>query len=59
VWNGDLPRPLQQILFDLADGINLHMTVYPEQTVIPPPSPGAEAQDHRPPEATLAAAFAI
>jgi hypothetical protein len=21
VWNGDLPRPLQQILFDVADGI--------------------------------------
>jgi hypothetical protein len=21
VWNGDLPRPLQQILFDAADGI--------------------------------------
>jgi hypothetical protein len=20
VWNGDLPRPLQQILFDAADG---------------------------------------
>jgi hypothetical protein len=21
MWNGDLPRPLQQILFDAADGI--------------------------------------
>ena len=21
VWNGDLPRPLQQILFDAVDGI--------------------------------------
>jgi len=21
VWNGDLPRPLQQILFDTADGV--------------------------------------
>jgi hypothetical protein len=21
VWSGDLPRPLQQILFDAADGI--------------------------------------
>jgi hypothetical protein len=21
VWNGDLPRPLQQILFDAADGM--------------------------------------
>ena len=21
VWNGDLPRPLQQILFDTADGL--------------------------------------
>jgi hypothetical protein len=21
VWNGDLPRPLQQVLFDAADGI--------------------------------------
>jgi hypothetical protein len=24
VWNGDLPSQLQQILFDVADGINLH-----------------------------------
>jgi hypothetical protein len=23
VWNGDLPRPLQQVLFDTADGIIL------------------------------------
>jgi len=23
VWNGDLPRPLQQILFDTADGVTL------------------------------------
>jgi DNA-binding transcriptional LysR family regulator len=23
VWNGDLPRPLQQILFDTADGVSL------------------------------------
>ncbi|MDT4923436.1 MAG: hypothetical protein QOG01_1149, partial [Pseudonocardiales bacterium] len=22
VWNGDLPRPLQQILFDTADGVS-------------------------------------
>jgi hypothetical protein len=22
VWNGDLPRPLQQILFDTADSAN-------------------------------------
>lgn len=22
-WNGDLPRPLQQVLFDAADGITL------------------------------------
>jgi len=21
VWSGDLPRPLQQILFDTADGV--------------------------------------
>jgi hypothetical protein len=21
IWNGDLPRPLQQILFDTADGL--------------------------------------
>jgi hypothetical protein len=21
VWNGDLPRPLQQVLFDAADGL--------------------------------------
>ena len=24
VWNGDLPRPLQQILFDTADGVTGH-----------------------------------
>jgi hypothetical protein len=24
VWSGDLPRQLQQILFDVADGINPH-----------------------------------
>jgi DNA-binding transcriptional LysR family regulator len=24
VWSGDLPRQLQQILFDVADGVNLH-----------------------------------
>jgi len=23
-WSGDLPRQLQQVLFDVADGINLH-----------------------------------
>jgi hypothetical protein len=23
VWNGDLPRPPQQILFDTADGISV------------------------------------
>jgi len=23
VWSGDLPRPLQQVLFDTADGIAL------------------------------------
>ena len=26
VWNGDLPRPLQQILFDTADGATRPMT---------------------------------
>jgi hypothetical protein len=24
VWSGDVPRRLQQIFFDTADGINLH-----------------------------------
>ena len=31
VWNGDLPRPLQQILFDTADGAT------PASTGIPVP----------------------
>jgi hypothetical protein len=38
VWNGDLPRPLQQILFDTADGLT-------------PPAParaGARGQTVRP-----------
>ena len=34
VWNGDLPRPLQQVLFDAADGIT-------------PPAP-ARAGEHEP-----------
>lgn len=32
VWSGDLPRPLQQILFDTADGITpSHPARYDEQ----------------------------
>src|SRR5262249_20067611 len=27
VWNGDLPRPLQQVLFDAVDGITLSAPV--------------------------------
>ncbi|MDT4974024.1 MAG: hypothetical protein QOG22_4167 [Pseudonocardiales bacterium] len=51
VWNGDLPRPLQQILFDTADGVS------PPLTSSPPPAarPGAairrrtdERKDSRP-----------
>jgi DNA-binding transcriptional LysR family regulator len=38
VWSGDLPRPLQQILFDVADGIAS-------------PDPGCEPED--PPRARL------
>jgi DNA-binding transcriptional LysR family regulator len=34
VWNGDLPRPLQQVLFDAADGIT--------------PSAPAQAGEHEP-----------
>jgi hypothetical protein len=34
VWNGDLPRPLQQVLFDAADGIT--------------PSSPARAGEHEP-----------
>jgi hypothetical protein len=34
VWNGDLPRPLQQVLFDAADGIT--------------PSAPARAGEHEP-----------
>lgn len=33
VWNGDLPRPLQQILFDAADGITA-----------PAPAPNSERE---------------
>ena len=33
VWSGDLPRPLQQILFETADGVTsparLHMPGWP------------------------------
>ena len=35
VWNGDLPRPLQQILFDAADGIT---PPAPAQTAEPEPA---------------------
>jgi len=36
VWNGDLPRPLQQILFDAADGI-----ASPDLARYPGPQPAA------------------
>ena len=39
VWNGDLPRPLQQILFDTADG----MTPPPPS---PPPAAARPGQQH-------------
>ena len=39
VWSGDLPRPLQQILFDTADG-----TVPPKATS--PPATSQEGQQH-------------
>ena len=35
VWHGDLPRPLQQILFDTADGVTPPASASPE-----PASPG-------------------
>jgi hypothetical protein len=39
VWNGDLPRPLQQILFDTADGAApLNATS--------PPATSQEGQQH-------------
>jgi DNA-binding transcriptional LysR family regulator len=39
VWNGDLPRPLQQILFDTADG------AAPPKATSPPPT-SQEGQQH-------------
>jgi DNA-binding transcriptional LysR family regulator len=38
VWNGDLPRPLQQILFDTADGVT------PPQASAPPAAARPEHQ---------------
>jgi len=35
LWNGDLPRPLQQVLFDTAIGIDLDRAVRP----LPSPEP--------------------
>jgi DNA-binding transcriptional LysR family regulator len=32
VWNGDLPRPLQQVLFDTADGIIEHFSSWSSGT---------------------------
>jgi DNA-binding transcriptional LysR family regulator len=39
VWNGDLPRPLQQVLFDTADG------AAPPKPTSPPPTP-QEGRQH-------------
>ena len=39
VWSGDLPRPLQQILFDTADG-----AAPPKATS--PPATSQEGQQH-------------
>jgi hypothetical protein len=38
VWNGDLPRPLQQILFDTADGVT--------PPASPPPAAARPGQQH-------------
>jgi hypothetical protein len=42
VWNGDLPRPLQQILFDTADGVtgrwHPHHVRQPDQGSNTPPN---------------------
>jgi DNA-binding transcriptional LysR family regulator len=35
VWNGDLPRPLQQILFDTADGVTLRLASSPPAAARP------------------------
>jgi hypothetical protein len=32
-WHGDLPRPLQQVLFEAADGVK---SIYPERPVVRP-----------------------
>jgi DNA-binding transcriptional LysR family regulator len=39
VWNGDLPRPLQQILFDTADGVT-------PPPASPPPAAARPGQQH-------------
>jgi hypothetical protein len=35
VWNGDLPRPLQQVLFDTADGVTPPPTSAPAAAARP------------------------
>ena len=39
IWNGDLPRPLQQILFDTADGPDPASTgsTVPRRLTLTPP----------------------
>jgi hypothetical protein len=36
VWHGDLPRPLQQILFDTADRVTPPASAFPEPASSPP-----------------------
>ena len=43
VWNGDLPRPLQQILFDTADGVTPPAPASPPPAA-PRPGPGQAAE---------------
>jgi DNA-binding transcriptional LysR family regulator len=44
VWYGDLPRPLQQILFDTADGVTSPASAFPEPVS---PEPGPDGLDAR------------
>jgi hypothetical protein len=42
VWNGDLPRPLQQILYDTADGVTPPPASSPPATARPGQQHAAE-----------------